>query len=190
MMAPPALIRPSQLARFWELNARTLHIWIREGRLLAIRSPGNHFRLRVADVLSFCEREGLPVPPFVSPAPQRVVVGAASPALRRALARSVKTSAVIHALADPYEALVAAAAEPPKILALGVRAPQFDGVAAIRALRSSPVTRSVVVVAFDVPTRTHAAAMKRAGASQAIVSAQTSDLLPAALGELLEPRER
>lgn len=189
MTAPPALIRPSQLARFWELNARTLHIWIREGRLLAIRSPGNHFRLRVADVLSFCEREGLPVPPFVSPAPRRVVLGAAPPSLRRALARSVRSAAVIHALADPYEALVAASAELTQILALGVRAPHFDAIAAIRALRSTPATKSVVVVAFDAPTRTQASALERAGASRAIVSGQTSDLLPIALGELLGPRE-
>jgi excisionase family DNA binding protein len=131
---PPALIRPSQLARFWELNARTLHIWIREGRLLAIRSPGNHFRLRVADVLAFCEREGLP-----------------------------------------------------EILALGVRAPHFDAIAAIRALKSTPATTSVVVVALDVPSRTQATALERAGAARAIVSGQTSELLPVVLGELLGP---
>ena len=188
MTTPPALIRPSQLARFWELNARTLHIWIREGRLLAIRSPGNHFRLRVADVLAFCEREGLPVPPFVSPPPRRVVVAAARPALRRALARSVKTAAVIHALSDPYEALVAAAADPPHILAIGVGAPHFDAVAAIRALKSTPATTSVVVVAFDVPSRAQAAALERAGAARTIVSGQTIDLLLVALAELLGPR--
>ena len=95
MTAPPALLKPSQLARFWELNPRTLHLWIREGRLPAIRSPGNHFRLRVADVRAFCEREGLPVPPFVSPPPRRVVVGAAAAPLRRALARSLKTATVL-----------------------------------------------------------------------------------------------
>jgi CheY-like chemotaxis protein len=186
--ATPALIRPSQLARFWELNPRTLHIWIREGRLLAIRSPGNHFRLRVADVLRFCEHEGLPVPPFVSPAPGRVVLAAASPSLRRALARAVKATAVVHAFADPYEALVAAAAEPTQILALGVGAPHFDAVAAIRALRSTPTTTSVIVVAFDVTSRPQAAALQKAGASRAIVSGQTRDLLPVALGELLGSR--
>jgi excisionase family DNA binding protein len=187
--APPALLKPSQLARFWELNPRTLHLWIREGRLPAIRSPGNHFRLRVADVRAFCEREALPVPPFVSPPPRRVVVGAASAPLRRALARGLKTAAVLHAFADPYEALVAAASQPTEILAMGVQHADFDGLAAVRAIKSNPATSKLVVVAFDVPGRPQALAFERAGASFAILASQTGDLLPRTLGDLLERSE-
>jgi hypothetical protein len=183
--APPALIKPSRLARFWELNPRTLHIWIREGRLLALRSPGNHFRVRVADVLAFCEREGLPVPPFVSPIPRRVVVAAAPLPLRRVVARALKTSAVLHALADPYAALVAAAAEPTAILAINARAPRFDALAAIGALKDTSATEALIVIAFDAPGRAQAAALERAGASRVILSGQTRELLPMALGDLL-----
>ena len=189
MTAPPALIKPSQLARFWELHPRTLHGWIREGRLPAIRSPGNHFRLRVADVRAFCERAGLPVPPFVSPAPRRVVVASASPPLRRALARALKTSAVVHALADPYEALVAAAAEPTAILAMGAGPAGFDAVAAVRALTRMPATSKIVVIAFDAPDRPRVLALERAGAARAILSAQTGELLPGAVSDLLARSE-
>jgi excisionase family DNA binding protein len=182
--APPALLRPSQLARFWELNPRTLHVWIREGRLPAIRSPGNHFRLRTADVRAFCEREGLPVPPFVSPPARRVVVAAAPLPLRRAIARALKTSAVLHPFADPYEALVAAVAERTDVFAMGAH-PAFDAVAAVRASRSAPATVDMIVVAFNVPGRAQALALEKAGASRAIVEAKTAELLPAVLAELL-----
>src|SRR6516164_2464292 len=104
----PTLLRLSQLARFWEKNPRTIQTWIRQGRLAAIRSPGNHFRVRVADVRAFCEREGMPVPPFVAPPLRRVVLAAASLPLRRAIARVLKTGVALHPFADPYEALLAA----------------------------------------------------------------------------------
>jgi excisionase family DNA binding protein len=180
---PPALLRPSQLARFWELNPRTLQVWIRDGRLPAIRSPGNHFRLRAADVRAFCEREGLPVPPFVSPPARRVVVAAAPLALRRAVARALKTVA-LHAVADPYEALVSAVAEPTDVLAVGAHA-GFDAVAAVRALRSAPTTAAMSVVAFDVPTRPQVVALEKAGATHAILEANTDELLPPVLANLL-----
>ncbi len=185
MSAPPALIKPSQLARFWELNPRTLHVWIRAGRLPAIRSPGNHFRLRVADVRAFCEREDLPVPPFVSAPVRRVVLAAAPPALRRALARSLRTAAVLEAFADPYEGLVAAAAEHPEIFALGVGTPGFDAVASVRAFKRTPATSGVVVIAFGVPGRPQALILEKAGAAFAILEAQTGALLPRVLGDLL-----
>jgi excisionase family DNA binding protein len=182
--APPALLRPSQLARFWELNPRTLQVWIRDGRLPAIRSPGNHFRLRATDVRAFCEREGLPVPPFVSPPARRVVVAAASLALRRAVARALKTAVVLHAVADPYEALVTAVAERTDVLAVGALA-GFDPAAAVRALRSAPATAAMSVVAFDVPTRPQILALEKAGATRAILEAKTAELLPSALADLL-----
>jgi excisionase family DNA binding protein len=186
---PPApLVRPSQLARFWEIHPRTLHIWIREGRLAAIRSPGNHFRLRVADVRAFCEREGLPVPPFVSPPARSVVVAAASPALRRILARAFHALGprfALEALADPYEALVSALVGHAAILALGASTPHFDTAAAVRALKKTPAASGTAVVVFDVTNRPQALALERAGAARAFVQARTAELLPIALRELL-----
>src|SRR5271166_6741424 len=79
----PPLVKPSALARFWGINVKTLHGWIQQGRLAALRSPGGHVRLRVADVRAFCEREGLAVPPFVAPALRRTVVAGASEAAAR-----------------------------------------------------------------------------------------------------------
>ncbi len=187
MTSPPALIRPSQLARFWELHPRTVHLWIREGRLPAIRSPGNHFRLRLADVRTFCEREGLPVPSFVSPPAPRIVIGAAPPPLLRAVTRALSTVAAVHPFGDPYEALVATAAEPTRILALGAQERSFDTVAAVRALRSTPATSGVIVIAFGVPSRPRALALEKAGAIRAIAAAQTRDLLPEALAGALGP---
>lgn len=183
-VTPPPLVRPSALARFWGIHPKTLHGWISQGRLAALRSPGNHVRLRVADVRAFCEREGLPVPPFVTPPPRRAVLAGASEAATRALARALKGSVTLDTFASPYDGLVAAASAPTDLLALGVSFPRFDAGAAIRALKSSPASAGVVVVAFGVPTRAGAAALESAGAARALGRASEREL-PSVVRELL-----
>jgi excisionase family DNA binding protein len=180
----PPFVRPSQLARFWELHPRTVHTWIRQGRLAAIRSPGNHFRVRVVDVSAFCERAGLPVPPFVATPRKRVIVAAAPELLRRAVVRSLKTAATVETFDDPYQAVVAAASAPTAVLAMGGAAPRFDVAAATRALKATPAAAGIAVVAFGVANRALAASLERAGADRSMPRAQTPEL-PRVLRELL-----
>jgi len=167
---PTSLIRVSQLARFWEVNPVTILGWIRRGRLASVRSPGGHHRVRAADVRAFCEREGLPVPPYVSPPPRRVVSTAA---LSRA-ARPAGLAFEIHE--DPYEALVAAASGPTAVLVLSASAGRFDAIVAIAALRRVPATAQVPVVVVDTPGPARAAALARAGATRTLRRRQGDDL--------------
>jgi excisionase family DNA binding protein len=197
------LLRLSQLARFWELNPRTIMGWIRQGRLAAIRSPGNHFRVRVADVRAFCEREGKPVPPFVGPPARRLLVavppGAANavPVLRTSrrspsgllldglLVNGLKLPAVaVEGHAGPYRALVAAAAGGASLLVLPASAVRFDTEAALAALRQAPGTARLPVVVVGAATRARAEALLRAGATRVLLRSRASDL-PAILRELL-----
>jgi hypothetical protein len=167
---PSSLLRLSQLARFWEINPVTILGWIRRGRLASLRSPGGHHRVRVAEVRAFCEREGLPVPPFVSPPPRRVVSTAA---LARG-ARPAWLAFEIHE--DPYEALLAAASGPTALLVLPASARLFDATAAITALRRLEATSEMPVVVVDVSSPARAKALLRAGATRTLGRRQGDDL--------------
>lgn len=183
--SPTRLLRPSQLARFWELHPATVHAWIVQGRLPAIRSPGNHFRVRIADARAFCEREGLPVPPFVAAPPDRMVLMTASVAMKRALAKGLKGVVVVEAFANPFEAVVAVTSAPTALLALDLTGMAFDAVAAIRAVkRAKPRPR---VAAFHVETQALALTLERAGADRALLASEDADVVPA-LRELLAVR--
>jgi excisionase family DNA binding protein len=184
-VTPPPLVRPSALARFWGIHTRTLHGWIQQGRLAALRSPGNHVRLRVADVRAFCEREGLAVPPFVSPTMARVVVAGVPEITSRGLVRALRGGAVgVSVHEGPYDGLVAAASTPTRVLVLGVSRPKFDGPAAIRALKESPAGGGLAVVAIGARTRAAADLLEAAGATRALGRASERDL-PAVVRELL-----
>lgn len=178
-MVASALLRLSQLARFWEINPRTIMTWIRQGRLAAIRSPGNHFRVRVADVRAFCEREGRPVPPFVAPPPRRVVTAEALPRGLRLPGLVVETHP------DPYDAIVATAREPAALLVLPAAAERFDTAAAIAALRRASGATTFPIVVVGVMTALRASAFERAGATRVVRRSTRTDELPRTLRELL-----
>ena len=178
-MPPSRLLRPSQLARFWELHPATVNLWIAQGRLPAIRSPGNHFRIRIADARAFCEREGLPIPPFVAPPPDRVVVMTASTAVKRALAKGLKGVGSVEAFANPFEAVVAVASAPTALLALDLAGMSFDAVAAIRAVKLAPARPKTRVAAFHVETQALASALERAGADRILLTSEGNGLVPA-----------
>jgi excisionase family DNA binding protein len=167
---PSSLLRLSQLARFWEVNPVTILGWIRQGRLASVRSPGGHHRVRAADVRAFCERQGLPVPPFVSPPPRRVVSAAAIP-------RGARPGGLAFAIHDdPYEALLAAASGPTALLVLPASAGRFDAIAAIAAMRTVDTTAAIPVVVVDVPGPARAEALVRAGATRTLGRRQRDDL--------------
>jgi len=109
-MPSAPLLRPSALARFWELNPRTLPEWIKAGRLVAIRSPGGHYRVRPSDVRDFCAREGLRVPPFAREDATRVVLAGIAATGERAVEKAVAGKSVgLASFASAMEGIVAAA---------------------------------------------------------------------------------
>jgi excisionase family DNA binding protein len=181
----PSLFRPSELARFWELHPKTVYLWIREGRLPAVRTPSDQFRLRAADVRAFAEARGLAVPPFAREARARAYVASSSAsgpsaASARALRRALRVAEVaVESFASPLDALLACAVDPPVILALDATARGVLLDEAARALRRAARTRTTPLLVYNAPTAAKADALVRAGATRAIVRGKDRDIAPA-----------
>ena len=92
---PMALLRPSELARIWELHPKTVYLWIREGKLPALRTPGAQYRVRTDDARAYCEKNNLPPLPRAMTSPGGTVAAIGKPgAALRALAKLGVTSVV------------------------------------------------------------------------------------------------
>jgi len=170
-MNAPSLFRPSELARFWELHPKTVYVWIREGRLPAVRTPGDQFRLRAADVRAFSEAQGLPVPPFAREVVRRAFVTASAAPSGRAVKRALRLARVeAVSFEGALDAIVACAADPPALLALdaaAARALPLDDAA--RALRRVEKTAALPLIVYNAPTAAKADALVRAGVTRALV---------------------
>jgi len=146
-----ALLRPSELARIWELHPKTVVLWIREGKLPALRTPGAQYRVRTDDARAYCEKNNLPPLPRAVTSPGGTVAAIGRPtATMKTLARTCKTRGVSFvAYTGILEGLLAVGAETPDVLAIDARCEDARLTDAVRALRRSERMQNVAVIVYD-----------------------------------------
>jgi excisionase family DNA binding protein len=179
-----ALLRPSELARLWELHPKTVYSWIREGRLRAIKTPGAQYRVRSDDARAYCEKNNLPMPRDVS-SPRGAVAAIGKPsATQRSLARACKVhGATFATFPGTLDGLLAVASDVPDVLAIDARVTEVKLEPALGALRKNAKTAPIPVVVYDAPSRT--ATLAGLGESSVIVRGDPEDASRAVL-DILE----
>jgi excisionase family DNA binding protein len=181
-----ALLRPSELARIWEMHPKTVYLWIREGKLPAIKTPGAQYRIRSDDARAYCEKNGLPMPRGIAtPGGIAAVLGKPSPS-QRALAKACKARGTAVVLwQNTLEGLLAIASEAPDVVAIDAECIDIKPIDALRALRKTARTAKVPVIVFDAAPRAGTTALSKLGASAVIVRGKTDDAVRAIL-DILE----
>lgn len=181
-----ALLRPSELARIWELHPKTVYTWIREGKLPAIKTPGAQYRVRSDDARAYCEKNGLPMPRVIaSPAGSVAVLGKPS-ASQRALAKACKARGTSIAMwPSALEGLLAVASEAPDVVAIDAECVEVKLADAIRALRKTARTANVPVVVYDAAPRSGTSSLSKLGASSVVARGKSDDAVRAVV-ELLD----
>jgi excisionase family DNA binding protein len=179
-----ALLRPSELARVWELHPKTVYLWIREGRLPAIKTPGAQYRVRSDDARAYCEKHDLPMPRGIASPGGTVALIGKPGASHRALTKACKARGTsVLTWPTALEGLLAVAADAPDLVAIDARCDDVKIADAIRALRKNVRTAAVPVVVYDAPPRS--ASMAKLGAN-AVVTRGDPEELARVLGEQLD----
>jgi excisionase family DNA binding protein len=139
------LYTASDVARFCQVDLKTIHNWADKGEIRHFRTPGRHLRFRRLDVLEFLRRYGYAIPEeLLEGRPRLVIVDAdanAASALRKALARRFD----VTVFADALEAFVALVGIDPDVLVLDPDAPACDAMHVVERLKSIEVTAHIRV---------------------------------------------
>jgi excisionase family DNA binding protein len=145
-----ALLRPSELARLWELHPKTVYLWIREGKLPAIKTPGAQYRVRSDDARAYCEKNNLPMPRLLAnPGGTVAAVGKPSPVLR-SLAKACKARGTTFLTwPSALEGLLAIAGETPDVLVIDAKLEDVKVAQALKALKKTSKTSSLPVIVLD-----------------------------------------
>jgi excisionase family DNA binding protein len=177
-----ALLRPSDLARAWGLHPKTVYLWIREGRLPAMKTPGAQYRVRTDDARAYCETNNLPMPRAVAaPGGTVAIVGKLTPTIR-ALTRACKSrGASVLTFPTVLDGLVGVAAAAPDVVAIDARVTDVKPGDAIRALRRHPRTGTLPIVVFGTTTR---ASWLKLGATEVVASAEPAPVIEAVVHRL------
>src|ERR1041384_4346296 len=83
------LFTASEVAKFCQVDLKTIHNWADRGEIRHFRTPGRHLRFRRADVLDFLRKYSYPVPEVLEQGRPRVHVIDEDPAALEALERSL-----------------------------------------------------------------------------------------------------
>lgn len=110
------VLTASELAALCEVDLKTIHNWVEQGRLSHFRTPGRHLRFRAADVTSFLTAFGYDVPRALLRASAKTAIVVASPETTERLSRSSAEGMRIRAVAHPYDALILAGLEAPDVV--------------------------------------------------------------------------
>lgn len=163
VILPPDLFTASDLARFCQVDLKTIHNWSDKGQIPHFRTPGRHLRFRRLDVLDFLRRYGYQIPDILRATRPRLVVVDADAQTQAALKRALQKRFEIISYVDPVDALVNLAQVQPDLLVVEVATEVggLDGVHFLERLREVEATRHIRNLVFtkrpDVKARALAA---------------------------------
>jgi excisionase family DNA binding protein len=171
-----ALLRPSELARLWELHPKTVYLWIREGKLPAFRTPGSQYRVRTDDARAYCEKNNLPPLPRAVTSPGGTVAAIGKPgASLRALAKACKARGTSFvAFAGVLEGLLGVAGDAPDVLAIDARCDEVKLADVMRALRRTEKMANVAVVVYDAEA-TKSSALAKLGVTSVVARGKSEE---------------
>lgn len=143
------LFTASEVARFCQVDLKTIHNWADRGEIRHFRTPGRHLRFRRVDVLDFLRKYGYPVPEILKQGKPRVYVLDEEPATLSALGRALSERFEVKTFSEPVDALIAIGGETPDIVVLDVAGHKIDGLGTIHRLRTVDDTQHIRVVVYS-----------------------------------------
>jgi excisionase family DNA binding protein len=171
----PELFTASDVARFCQVDLKTIHNWADKGEIRHFRTPGRHLRFRRLDVLDFLRKYGYPIPEVLRMGKPKVVVVDEDPSTLAAIRRSLARRFELTTFQDPFDALVAVGALQPDALILDVKMPGLDGVRALERLRSIDTTAHIRCIVYSGHEESKKAATE-AGAYDFIKKGEVAEL--------------
>jgi excisionase family DNA binding protein len=106
------------VARFCQVDLKTIHNWADRNEIPHFRTPGRHLRFRRADVLDFLRKYGYPIPQALAASRPHVVVIDGNGDDAHATARGLGEEYEVRVYSDVASALIQLGASPPDAVVL------------------------------------------------------------------------
>jgi excisionase family DNA binding protein len=181
---PKDLFTASQIAKFCQVDLKTIHNWADRGRIPHFRTPGRHLRFRRPHVLDFLRKYGYPIPEELESGRPRVAL------LVNGLHHDGRMSATLQGTfevieySDPLSALLHMGEQPPDVVVLAAQLGPLSGAQIITALKHGEATQHVRAVLLAGDEADRQAALEAGASAQVSPSdlAGLRDTLSALMG--------
>jgi len=171
----PELFTASDVARFCQVDLKTIHNWADKGEIRHFRTPGRHLRFRRLDVLDFLRKYGYPIPEVLRLGKPKVVAVDDDPNVLAALRRVLSRRFDLTTFQDPFDALVAVGNLQPDALILDIKMAGLDGFRLLERLKGIEATAHIRAIVYSGHEELRKSALD-AGAYDFIAKGEVSDL--------------
>ncbi|HSN96953.1 MAG TPA: response regulator [Candidatus Nanopelagicales bacterium] len=171
----PELFTASDVARFCQVDLKTIHNWADKGEIRHFRTPGRHLRFRRLDVLDFLRKYGYPIPEVLRQGKPKVVVVDEDPAVLAQIRKVLSKRFDLTTFQDPFDALVAVGSLQPDAMILDVKMPGLDGLRCLERMRALEATSHIRCIVYSDAEEMKKSATD-AGAYDFIKKGETADL--------------
>ena len=161
---PKNLFTASQIARFCQVDLKTIHNWAERDQIPHFRTPGRHLRFRRPHVLDFLRKYGYPIPDELDAERPLVALLVDGTEAKGKLRASLRSAFEVVDYPNPLAGLIQIGEQPPDAVVLAAKIGHLSGAEIIEALKQSRNTQHVRVVLFASGEADKQAALE-AGAS-------------------------
>lgn len=169
------LFTASQIARFCQVDLKTIHNWAERGQIPHFRTPGRHLRFRRPHILDFLRKYGYPIPHELEAERPRVAVLLNGAGGRERVAAALESSFDVVEYENPVIALLQIGEQPPDAIVLAATLGPISGAEIIDALKEDENTQHVRAVLFGGSDTERGAALE-AGASAQVEASDMKGL--------------
>jgi excisionase family DNA binding protein len=142
------LFTASQIARFCQVDLKTIHNWADRGQITHFRTPGRHLRFRRPHVLDFLRKYGYPIPEELEADRPRVALLVDGVDGKARVLSSLQSMFEVVDYPDALAGLLQIGEQPPDAVVLGAKVGHLSGAEIIEALKRGRNTRHVRAVLF------------------------------------------
>lgn len=160
---PQDFFTASQIARFCQVDLKTIHNWADRGQIPHFRTPGRHLRFRRPHVLDFLRKYGYPIPDELDAGRPRVGLLIDGGEHEDDLKSELRSRFDVIEYASPVSALLKLGEQPPDAVVLAEDLGAVSGSEVIEALKANESTCHVRAILLADEDAKHAAL--QAGAS-------------------------
>lgn len=160
---PEDFFTASQIARFCQVDLKTIHNWADRGQIPHFRTPGRHLRFRRPHVLDFLRKYGYPIPDELDAGRPKVGLLIDGTEHEDELKAELASRFDVIEYTSPVAALLRLGEQPPDAVVLAEDLGSVSGSEVIEALKDNESTHHVRAVLLADQDAKHAAL--QAGAS-------------------------
>jgi excisionase family DNA binding protein len=172
---PVELFTASDLARFCQVDLKTIHNWSEKGEIPHFRTPGRHLRFRRLDVLDFLRKYGYSIPEALRTSKPRLVVVESDSSALQSVKRALSKRFDISGFHDPYDALIALSTLQPEALIIDLELTGFDVLRLLSRLRTLDATAHIRTIVYTKRTDVREKALA-AGATDVVAKDDVAGL--------------